>query len=138
MPMVLADALVTQQERIVWHLRAVEICTHLFLTVSKEAVTRNLEFSVTIEELWKLFEDQGAKCSISGLPISFGKYSRTDIGKPCTASLDRISSEDGYLRGNIQWVHKDVNIMKNKLTQEYFIDLCKIIAERNCHGSKCG
>ena len=29
-----------------------------------------------------------------------------------TASLDRIDSTKGYVRGNIQWVHKDINWFK--------------------------
>jgi hypothetical protein len=44
-----------------------------------------------------------------------------------TASLDRIDSSLGYVRGNVQWLHKDVNWMKNTLDQDRFIELCKAI-----------
>jgi len=115
-----------------------ELYASIFNRIKRGAATRNLIFQVTIEQLWKLFKDQDAKCALSGIPISFGKYSRTTVGEPCTASLDRKSSQQGYVLSNIQWVHKDVNIMKNKYSQERFLDLCQAICEYNCHSSKCG
>lgn len=48
-----------------------------------------------------------------------------------TASLDRIDSSRGYEIDNIQWVHKDVNKMKMGLSQNEFIDICKIISKNN-------
>lgn len=108
-----------------------DLYASIFNRIKRGAVRRNMEFDITIEELWKLFQDQDERCALSGLSISFGKYSRTDLGEPCTASLDRISSEEGYLSKNIQWVHKDINIMKNKFSQEGFIGMCKTIADHN-------
>lgn len=52
-----------------------------------------------------------------------------------TASLDRIQNDKGYIEGNVQWVHKDINRMKNIFEQNYFIDICKKIIEtkqKNC------
>jgi hypothetical protein len=48
-----------------------------------------------------------------------------------TASLDRIDSSKGYCEDNVQWVHKDINRMKNTFDQDYFISLCKLIAENS-------
>jgi hypothetical protein len=45
-----------------------------------------------------------------------------------TASLDRIDSNKDYVEGNIQWVHKHLNLMKNILSQEYFINLCNKVS----------
>ena len=83
------------------------------------------EFTVTIQEAWEIFLTQNRKCAISGQPIFFGK---TNAEKP-TASLDRIDSSVGYLKDNVQWVHKDINIMKNDKSQKDFIDMCKMITE---------
>lgn len=47
-----------------------------------------------------------------------------------TASLDRIDSSRGYVEGNVQWVHKDVNFMKQALSQERFVELCTLVAEK--------
>ena len=87
-----------------------------------------IELSVTKQDVWDLYQKQQGKCALSGLPIQFptkwndGTY---------TASLDRIDSSKGYIKGNIQWVHKHINIMKNIYGQEHFIELCTAIAENN-------
>jgi hypothetical protein len=86
--------------------------------------------TITIEEVWDLYLKQNRKCFLSGLDISF-----YNIGTPqrysCTASLDRIDSSLGYTLENCQLVHKDVNLMKNHFEQNYFIDICKKIANLN-------
>jgi hypothetical protein len=89
---------------------------------------RSKELTLTIEQAWDLFLQQNRKCALSGLELSFPIKS-TD--KSWTASLDRIDSSKGYVLENVQWVHKDVNIMKNKFDQGYFINLCKLIHERS-------
>ena len=45
-----------------------------------------------------------------------------------TASLDRIDPTKGYIEGNIQWVHKDVNRMKMDFTETRFLELVNLIA----------
>ena len=44
-----------------------------------------------------------------------------------TASLDRIDSSKGYIKGNVQWVHKEFNKMKLDLLDKEFIDICKLV-----------
>lgn len=84
-------------------------------------------FSVTIQFAWELFLKQERKCALTGMSIRF----QTDHkDKDATASLDRISPEKGYTEDNIQWVHKDVNRMKNSYFQEYFIRVCRMVAKK--------
>jgi len=45
-------------------------------------------------------------------------------------SLDRIDNNKGYIKRNIQLVHKDVNFMKYVHVQKYFIKMCKLVAEK--------
>lgn len=94
---------------------------------------RKLEFSITIEEAWEIYIRQDRKCALSGLPIWF-PHTTTQILQSKTASLDRIDSSKGYISGNIQWVHKDINKMKNSFDQNYFLDLCTKISEFNSGG----
>jgi hypothetical protein len=82
-----------------------------------------MEFSVTLEYIGDLLEAQNYKCALSGLPIS---------AKHNSASLDRVDSSKGYLEGNVQWLHKDVNMMKRHYSQQYFTFLCRLISERTC------
>ena len=80
---------------------------------------------ISIEEAWQLYLSQEKKCALSGLPIFFGP------GRlKCTASLDRINSKEGYVLGNVQWVHKVVNFMKGIFDQTLFINFCALIATK--------
>lgn len=47
-----------------------------------------------------------------------------------TASLDRIDSSKGYEIGNIQFISTAINYMKNTMSHEDTLKLCKIIAEK--------
>jgi len=49
--------------------------------------------------------------------------------KTITASLDRIDSNIGYIKGNIQWVSQCINYMKNTMTHEETIKICKLITD---------
>jgi hypothetical protein len=92
---------------------------------------RSIPFSITIEYIWKIWQSQKGKCALSGIEI---ELPRTNSVRG-TASLDRIDSGCGYVEGNIQWVHKDVNLMKGKLGQDRFLKLCHLIASKeNCDG----
>lgn len=96
------------------------------------AKKRDLEFNITIKEMWELYLKQDKKCAISGIPITFRVKTRGTNG---TCSLDRINSNGGYTLNNVQWVHKNVNNMKQTLTDEKFISWCKIISfnsNKNC------
>jgi hypothetical protein len=93
---------------------------------------RPINLDVTIEDVWALFQKQNGKCSLTGLGLKF-PVRATD--NSWTASLDRIDSSKGYELGNIQWVHKDVNMMKRTLTQERFIQLCSLVARTS--GGSC-
>lgn len=86
------------------------------------AIRRGIYFNLTIDDVWDLYEKQEKKCALTGWEIGFA--SNTDQ----TASLDRIDSSQGYIEGNVQWVHKDVNKAKNIYSQEYFIKMCQDIA----------
>ena len=87
-----------------------------------------LEFNITKEYVNNLFIKQESKCKLSGIPITLPKCWND---KSFTASLDRINSNLGYIEGNIQWVHKNVNIMKNVFPENMFIYFCKLIHENN-------
>lgn len=92
--------------------------------------TRNIPFDLTIEYVWNLFLKQNKLCAITQLPIRFPSNSKKSC-KDGNASLDRIDSSKGYTEDNIQWVHKDINMMKQSFSQAYFIELCKKVVQAN-------
>jgi hypothetical protein len=89
--------------------------------VKKDAARRGLDFSITKEYAWSLLIEQNKKCALSGVDIGFAEI----VSEPNTASIDRIDSSKGYIKGNIQWVHKKVNFMKGPLTQDEFFSFCE-------------
>lgn len=92
------------------------------------AQNRDIDFNLSLEYCDKLFRDQNQCCAISGVTLNFGRRRNT---VETTASLDRIDSNQDYEEGNVQWVHKRINIMKNNLSDQEFIKWCKAIAEYN-------
>lgn len=105
-----------------------EISGQVFCDIKKQARSRNLEFDITIEYLWDLFIQQNRKCALSGMDIRFGE--KTGDGLK-TASLDRIDNTKGYVKGNVQWLHKWINIMKSDHTTNEFIEFCKMVSNHN-------
>lgn len=99
--------------------------------VQRGAKKRGLEFSVSLEHAWDLFTKQGQCCALSGMPIEFAATKKKQFAGETTASLDRIYSNQGYVEGNVQWLHKTVNKMKLALDPDEFIDICRRITERN-------
>jgi hypothetical protein len=96
------------------------------------AKRNNQEFKVTIEQLWEIFLKQEKKCALSGKLLTFaGLRARRKNRELQTASLDRIDSSKGYTIDNVQWIHKDINKMKQEFNQEYFIKLCQEISNYN-------
>lgn len=102
-----------------------QISLDFWTTVEKSAKIRNLNFDITIEFAFKLLQKQNFKCALSGLDI---ELSRSKKVKRPTASIDRIDSSKGYTEDNVQWVHKDINKMKNNYKEEYFVFLCKQVS----------
>jgi len=82
--------------------------------------------NITIKDVYNLWIKQNKKCKLSGLDIGFYDDKNTH-----TCSIDRIDSSKEYTLENIQLVHKDINIMKNKFNNEYFINICKSISNNN-------
>ena len=95
--------------------------------IINNAKKRNIEFKITKSEAYEKFLAQNKKCKLSGLPLSFPLHGTDLINNGCIASLDRIDSNMSYTYNNIQWVHKDINLMKNALSELRFMELCKLI-----------
>lgn len=96
-------------------------------SVIKHATKRNIKVNIDIKEAWEQFVKQNGRCALTGLPITL--ISEVKKRSQQTASLDRIDSKLGYEVNNIQWTHKEVNIMKNQLNESKFIEYCKLVAK---------
>ena len=99
-----------------------------YTMLKNNAINRGVDFDVSIEYLWQLFIKQNESCALTGIKLTFQKYIKDSSA---TVSLDRIDSSKGYIEGNVQWVHKDINLMKLDMSQEEFINWCKLVAKNN-------
>jgi hypothetical protein len=91
--------------------------------IMQKARQRGIPVEIEPEEAWKQFMAQDGLCALTGCLLQFGVAQN--------ASLDRIRSDKGYINGNIQWVHKHINWMKNRFDNETFISYCRDVASHN-------
>lgn len=94
--------------------------------VRKHAKKKEREFNITKEEMWDQFLKQHRRCALTGRPLVFCHGKDTN---QTTASLDRIDSTKGYVKGNIQWVHKDINWFKRDYPEDVFLKMCKEVSD---------
>jgi len=92
----------------------------------KGADARGLEFTISTNELWEIFVSQDKKCALSGVEL-YIPTQKSQIN--FTASIDRIDSKKGYILGNIQWVHKTINMMKMRMSNDELINFCTSICQ---------
>lgn len=69
----------------------------------------------------KKIADQNYRCALSGVPIT-----------PESAQLDHVvplaDGGDNTIE-NLQWLHEDVNSAKGTMSQERFIEMCRLVAQ---------
>ena len=75
----------------------------------------------------QLLMQQNFKCNLSNIQLTYGYIPLKEI----TASLDRINNKKGYIEGNVQWVHKYINLMKGYLHEDTFLYLCSELTKTN-------
>jgi len=85
-----------------------------FYRIKRGAELRGIALNITIEEAEEKLLEQDFICALTGMTLTKETW-----------SLDRIDSSKPYEIENVQWVHKDINVMKNKFGEDYFIEMCK-------------
>ena len=103
-----------------------EIRSHFWKGYQRGAKDRGIPFNLTVEYAWSLYEAQRRRCALSGVPVHFGPSRSNTL---TTASMDRLDPAKGYVRGNVQWVHKRVNLMRNTLSVSEFVEWCRKVAQ---------
>lgn len=91
----------------------------LFKNTCARAKWKNIEFSITLNDIDELINKSKGKCSLTGIP--FDLY-RIKDGKcrvrPWAPSIDRIDCSHGYTANNIRLVASAVNIALNDFGEE--------------------
>ena len=103
--------------------------SHKFSQLKKERhrnkVDPKYQCEIVLEDLLNLWELQSGKCAITGKQMTHRKNSLYG------ASVDRIDSSIGYVKGNIQLVCQAINFAKNKYTNEEFVHFWNEETETN-------
>ena len=88
-------------------------------------------FDLTPEYLKALWEDQKGACPHTGQRLELvSKYTKRKT-QPYQASLDRIDSSKGYIKGNVQFVALTYNYAKNRFSHEDVLAFCeKVLSHR--------
>lgn len=103
-----------------------DISVSYWRRVAESAEARGLDFDITPEYVWDIYESQGRKCAYTGIPVFFCRdYNKVHL---FSASIDRRDSFEGYVHGNIQIVHKIVNRCKAWYPENEFLAMCNMIA----------
>jgi rubredoxin len=85
-------------------------------------------YDITLEDLKTQWDIQNGHCPYSKVKLvladSYGKHKTNPI---YLASLDRIDSSIGYVRGNIQWVSAAMNYAKSTMSHELVLEFCEVM-----------
>jgi hypothetical protein len=92
-----------------------------------------LEFSITKEDVIKLYKDQNGKCAITKKEMTHNalndrKEKDCHILNPYNISIDRINSTVGYTKTNIRLVGAIINRIRFDMTDKQFFAISKKIA----------
>jgi len=77
-------------------------------------------FDIDLHYIKEVYEAQEGKCIYTGVDIELPDGKKSNATK--TASLDRIDSKKGYVKGNVQFISVICNHAKNDLTHEEMIE----------------
>jgi hypothetical protein len=95
----------------------------------RRAKYRNQEVNITLDDLLEQWTKQDGLCPYTGSKL-IHPIRLKDEGLIYMASLDRIDSKIGYMKGNIQFISAAANLAKNNMTHEHMIEFCKLISNK--------
>jgi len=92
-----------------------------------------------VEDWFAIYDAQDGKCALSGIEMTFTydkAHPTTNAGAkhkkwPYNISPDQIDAGKGYVRGNVQFVCAQVNMMKGEVPTEVFLQIVRVIADHN-------
>lgn len=105
--------------------------------VKASARGRNIEFNLSKEFLYELYEKQKGACYYTGKRMNLTIYSgimpnRENIEKfKDYLTIDRLNSSKGYVKGNVVLCTLKVNTAKGSLNYDEFVQICNFVKQRD-------
>jgi hypothetical protein len=102
--------------------------TNLFNISKRRANEHGNPFDMKVEDWFAIYDAQEGKCALSGIEMTFtydknhptfnasAKHKKWPYNSP-----DQIDAGKGYVRGNVQFVCAQVNMMKGELPTEVLL-----------------
>lgn len=91
---------------------------------------RQREYDVDLPYLKQVWNEQKGICPLTGWKLELPKHSsnwKNKKNKMYRASLDRIDSEKGYIKGNIRYISVIANYCKNTFTDNEVKLFCEAV-----------
>tara|TARA_Y100000034_G_scaffold112912_1_gene147353 strand:- start:258 stop:644 length:387 start_codon:yes stop_codon:yes gene_type:complete len=118
-----------------WRERCLEHPNIMFGTALKNARSRaakkNIPFDITRKYIKDIFENQNGECYYSGLSLNIVKGDPMVAIDPLKMTLDCIDPSKGYVMGNVAWCAYCVNALKQRMSEEELINICKAVVIHN-------
>jgi hypothetical protein len=89
-----------------------------------------LQNNLTLDLVKETYQRQNGLCVLTGLPLTHISYSNkenNEISEFFNISIDRKNLEEDYHKDNIQLIGSMIKRMKGNLTNEKFVEFCKMI-----------
>lgn len=100
--------------------------------VRRAKVRKKFKVNIDSKYLEELWNNQKGKCALSNIPIEHPKYNK-NINY--MASLDRIDSSKGYVKGNVQFVSCAINYAKHTKEDSSIKEFINLIIKYNGGGA---
>lgn len=107
----------------------------LFTTMRKGATTRNLEVSITEQDVRLMLESSGDRCAVTGIRFNTFKPADTRM-RPWIPSIDRIDRTRGYHNDNVRVVCACVNLALNQFGDNTLLLIADCVIDRSSKNRK--
>lgn len=100
--------------------------------VRSRSKSKKRECDIDLQYLKEVWKQQNGECPYlkTKLVLPLTDQSHDKSNPNLIASLDRIDSSKGYIKGNIQFISTTLNFAKNKYDESVLINLMEIISNR--------
>ena len=103
-----------------------------FRTHLRRSKRRKHDSTITLQDLKEQWDKQNGRCAYTNVKLEHvGDHNHQ-------ASLDRIDSSKGYIKGNIQWTSVTCNHAKNGMAHDGMVEFLNCVRGGRSHNQLCG
>jgi hypothetical protein len=98
---------------------------NIFSSARARAKNKNLEFDLTPDFIFKMFDYQNGLCALTGLKLDTGFKIKGVNFNPYAPSIDKIDANNGYSKDNVRIVSVIANLSLNGFGDSIFDKMCR-------------